>query len=222
MIIRYVLLSLVPALCVARAAAAGLEAGTLFWNADDGQNESLLWGPAARWVPGDGDRPIDVRASLIQGMFNQGGDRERQREVLATGGWAGPWGALAAGWTYHDIDTELRRGFVWSYPEEEKERNADIHGPYLAYGMEWPPGRPLRAAFSAGWMPYDAGDLNDLGYDGSFYDLAGGMQWLAVRLRAEAGYRYRAYRDLPDRVIDDLDFDRSVQDGWYVSLLFRF
>jgi hypothetical protein len=111
---------------------------------------------------------------------------------------------------------------VWSYPEEERERNADVHGPYLAYRLGWPTTHPLRAALTAGWLPYDFGDLNDLGFDGSFYEVAGGLQWLAARVRAEAGYRYRAYRDLPDRSINQEAYDRSTQDGWYAALLFRF
>lgn len=209
-------------LCGSTARGEGFEAGTLLWYADNGQNEALLWGPLLQFVPATNGLPFEACASLIHGKFNQGGDREDVREWLVMAGWVSPLGVLSAGWTYHGIKTDLQRGFVWSYPEEGTERNADLHGPYLAYELTWPPEGPVSATLSAGLMPHDFGDLDDLGYDASFYDLAGGLQWVATRVRAEAGYRYRAYRDLPDRVINETAYERSTQEGLYFSLLFRF
>jgi hypothetical protein len=209
--------------CAARTGlAASLEAGTVFWQADNGQNVCRMWGPAFRMRPLGNAYPLGLSASLLQGTFNQGGDRETQREFLTTADWAGRWGVLSAGYAHHSIKTALQRGFVWSYPDEEQERNADVHGPYLAYGLTWPAARPLRAVLAAGWLPWDAGELGALGFDGAFYELGCGAQWAASRLRGEVGYRYRAYDDMPDRVINEASYDRSVQEGWYLSLLFRF
>ena len=219
---RTILLVLLAAAPAAVPADTGIEAGTILWDADNGQNRTLLWGPVLRLQPPVFGRPPAFRASYLQGTYNQGGDRERHREGRITAGWSSDWGVFAGGWNYLQIDTTLQRHFVWSYPEEEEERNADLHGPLLAYEGAWSLFRELHAVVSGGWMPYDAGDLDELGYDGSFYEVAGGLEWTTPRTRLAAGYRYRRYRDVPDRVINDQSFDRSTQDGWYLDLVFRF
>lgn len=193
---------------------------TTAWRADNGQNATWLWGVGLE-LPVHGTLRLD--ASYLQGRFNQGGDLEENEEVAAyvliqRGAWH-----LGAGYVHLGFANELRRGFVWSYPEEATERNADIHGPALAAGGRWPLGTggwDFRANLA--WLPHDFGDLDDVGYNGRFVQADASLGWTSHRLRLAAGYRFRHFDDVPDRIINDDTFERDTIDGLTVSATLLF
>ncbi len=193
---------------------------TTAWRADNGQNATWLWGVGLD-APVHGNLRLD--ASYLQGRFNQGGDLEENEEVMAFavlqhGAWR--WGA---GFVHLGFANELRRGFVWSYPEEETERNADIYGPALAAGGRWSLGTrgwDIRADLV--WLPHDLGDLDDVGYNGRFVQADASLGWTSHRFRVAAGYRVRHFDDVPDRIINEDLFDRDTIDGLTVSATLLF
>jgi len=162
-------------------------------------------------------------AYYSQGRFNQGGDIEENEEVLLLAGPSSPNWQLGIGFSYLGFSTKLQRGFVWSYPEEEQERNDDVYGPVLFARHE-------RRLFSnntgfyamAIVLPYDFGDLEELGFDGRYAELRGGFFWSGERLRTSAGYQYRRFDDMPDRIINESTFSRNVIQGVLVDLGFYF
>lgn len=207
---------------VAGAAAADparLELETQAWYADNGQDSALLWGPELTLGP---RADLALRAHWWQGSFNPGGDLEDVEEWRVCAGWRrGAWeaGAGYAGIRYH---TDLQPGWAWSYPTEEAERNADIHGP-LAYARgagRWGDS-PLGWRIGGAWLVRDFGDFDDLGYDGAFLEVEAALTLERERWRAGAGYRYRAYRDLPARAVEDERLNRETVDGLFAFLSFR-
>ena len=191
---------------------------TPVWWADNGQNDGVLWGAE---VDGAFSDRAGWSASYLYGSFNQGGDIERHGEWTALARWRFAGWRFGAGWSYHQIDTDLERGFSWSYPEEEQERNADIHGPLLTAGAEIPlSASGLIARVELGALPHDFGELNDLDRNGRYAEALVELAWQAARWRAAAGYRYRLYDDVPPRVINDEVFDRDDMHGVIVSLAF--
>ena len=196
--------------------AAGSRWDTLLWRADNGQNEAWVWGVGAA-VPVQGR--LSAEASFLQGRFNQGGDIERVTETTAllTLRAGRAWFGLGGG--YYGHDTDLERGFVWSYPEEETERNADVYGPLLAAGLRVDlPAPRLGLELTARLLPHDFGDLDEVDANGRFAEAEAAVVWSVGRLTARAGYRYRYQPDTPDRIINDDRLDRSVVQGVLIAL----
>ena len=193
---------------------------TLAWYADNGQDEALVWGPELAWRPREA---LALRARWWQGSFNPGGDIEDVAEWRMTAGWQSPAWEAGAGYAGINHRTELQPNWAWSYPEEEAERNADIHGPLL-YGRAH--GRagatPFGWRLGAAWLAYDFGDFDGLGHDGSFVEVEAALTFARDRWGASAGYLYRTFRDLPDRAVQDERLDRNTQDGLFAALTFLF
>lgn len=220
-VFRFACLLLIAAPPVATANPSPDRAwSTTAWRADNGQNATWLWGVGLD-APVHGDLRFD--ASYLQGRFNQGGDLEENEEITAfaliqRGVWR--WGA---GFVHLGFANELRRGFVWSYPEEETERNADIYGPALTAGGRWALGKrgwDIRADLTL--LPHDFGDLDDVGFDGRFVQADAGLGWTGHRFRVAAGYRFRYFDDVPDRIINDETFARDTIDGLTLSATLYF
>jgi hypothetical protein len=193
---------------------------TTAWRADNGQNATWLWGVGLD-IPVHGALRLD--ASYLQGRFNQGGDLEENDEISALVMIQRDTWRAGAGFVHLGFANELRRGFVWSYPEEETERNADIYGPALAVGARWPLGTggwDLRTDLL--WLPHDVGDLDDVGYNGRFVQADASVGWTGHRFRMAAGYRFRHFDDVPDRIINDDTFERDTIDGLTVSAILYF
>jgi len=193
---------------------------TRAWRADNGQNSAWLWGAE---IAGPVYGRLTGLASFSQGHFNQGGDIEDNEEyLLLTGIDDGPL-EYGIGFSYLAFGNKLQRGFVWSYPEEEKERNTDIYGPVIY-------GRYHQDVFQNGIgfyisglvMPYDFGDFNDLDYNGRYVEISAGLEWTIQQLRLAAGYRYRYFDNLPDRIINDETFQRDEIQGATVEVGFLF
>jgi hypothetical protein len=208
-------------LCAAAAAAdpARIELETQGWYADNGLDAALLWGPELVVTA----RPeLALRARWWQGSFNPGGDIEDVREWRVAAGWRKGIGELGAGYAGVASHTQLQPGWAWAYPEEEAERNADIHGPlvYARAGARWG-GGPLGWRAGAAWLARDFGDFDDLGRDGSFVEVEAALTWERTRWQAGAGYRHRAFRDLPPRAVQDDYVSRDTLDGAFATLSFR-
>lgn len=209
-------------LAVAGASAAGpahFELETQGWYADNGQDSALLWGPELTLGPRS---DLALRARWWRGAFNPGGDLEDVDEWRFTAGWRrGTWEA-GAGYAGIRHDTDLQPGWAWSYPAEEAERNADIHGPlaYARAGGRWGTS-PLGWRIGGAWLVRDFGDFDDLGYDGAFLEVEAALTCERARWCAGAGYRYRAYRDLPARAVEDERLSRETVDGLFAFLSFR-
>lgn len=193
---------------------------THIWSADNGQNTTWMWGAD---VSGPLFSDWNGSAAYSQGRFNQGGDIEENEEVLLLAGPSGPNWQCGFGFSYLGFSTELQRGFVWSYPEEEQERNDDVYGPVLFARYE-------RYIFSENTglyalaivLPYDMGDLEELGNDGRYIEFRGGLIWSGERLRTSAGYQYRRFDDMPDRIINEATFSRNEIQGVLFDLGFFF
>lgn len=193
---------------------------TSVWPADNGQNTTWLWGVG---LAGPATESIDVSASCLQGQYNQGGDIEETSEcLLLVGTEKGIWNA-GVGFSYLSFKTGLQRGFVWSYPEEEAERNADIYGPVVYVGMRYPITETpagLYATLLA--LPYDFGNLDDLGYRARYAEFQAGWFRAGTRIWTSIGYQVRIFDDVPDRIINDRTFPRDRVDGMFAQLGFRF
>jgi len=203
----------------AHADPARFELETQGWYVDNGQDAALLWGPELVVAV----RPdLALRARWWQASFNPGGDIEDVREwrVVAGRAWAGV--EVGAGYAGLSSHTHLQPGWAWAYPEEEAERNADIHGPllYARAGGRWGHG-PFGWRAGAAWLARDFGDFDDLGYDGSFGEGEVALTWEQPRWRAGAGYRYRIFRDLPARAVQDEYVSRDTLDGAFAFLSFH-
>jgi hypothetical protein len=217
MIPRILLLLLVSAAAsYAGPQPAAARWDTLLWRADNGQNEAWVWGVGAALPLGG---RLGAEASVLQGRFNQGGDIEEVSESTALLTLREGRGWVGFGFGYFGHDTDLERGFVWSYPEEEIERNADVYGPLLAAGLRLDVLAPsIHLDLAARLLPHDFGDLDDVDANGRFAEAEAALVWSTGRLTARAGYRYRYQPDTPDRVINDDRFDRSAVQGFLVSL----
>jgi hypothetical protein len=212
----------VSLMCVA-STRAETEAGlfnTRAWRADNGQNSAWLWGAE---INGPVYGKLSGSASFLQGHFNQGGDIEDNEEYLALLGTdAGPF-EFGVGFSYLAFKNELQRGFVWSYPQEEQERNNDIYGPVIYGRYSTPLGSKGVGLYLSGLlMPYDFGDFNDIDYNGRYLEAAAGFDWSIERVRMAAGYRYRYFDDLPGRIINDQTFSRDHIQGVTVEIGFLF
>jgi hypothetical protein len=204
----------------ADAETAPTEWNTLAWRADNGQNSTWLWGAEFNTPVSD---LLRAEVSYIQGRFNQGGDLEENDEVFALLEFAPSWWQAGLGFSYLGFRNELRRGFVWSYPEEEIERNADIYGPALRLRAATPAADSGFGVAGYGLlMPHDFGDLNDVDYNGRFVEIGIEGYWQRDRLRLAAGYRFRHFNDVPRRVINDDTFSRNDIDGVTLSAAFLF
>jgi len=193
---------------------------TAAWRADNGQNTAWLWGVGLNAPIGS---DLRAEASYQQGQFNQGGDLEENDEVLAILEAGSSWWYAGLGFSYLGFRNELRRGFVWSYPEEEVERNADIYGPAIRFRAETPLGSPsIGIAGYTVLMPYDFGDLDDVGYNGRYLELGGECFWQLDRVRLAGGYRFRHFNDVPRRIINDVTYPRDDIDGFTLSVSFEF
>ncbi|HMP73135.1 MAG TPA: hypothetical protein PKE55_07725 [Kiritimatiellia bacterium] len=201
-------------------AIASPQGGAILWHADNGQNQSLLWGPHLYWKTAP---DLITEAHILHGTFNQGGDIERYREYQLLFSQVYPTFDAGFGYRYLDHRNRLQRGFVWSYPEEKDERNADIHGPLIRLSTQTGPGWAGLALYArAAWMPYDFGDFDDLGYDATHWEIDAGLTYSRRNLTASAGYLYRKFRNLPDRIVNDRTFSRDTMDGILLTLRFQF
>ncbi len=188
---------------------------TTAWHADNGQNSAWIWG-----IGGEAALPSSLRleAGYLQGQFNQGGDLEENNEWLVLLKLDQPTWRPGIGFKYLEYNNELRRGFVWSYPEEEIERNADIYGPVVTVDADFPVDWLVHGIRMEGLiMPYDFGDLDDVGYNGSHAELGIQAYWNIHAMRISAGYLYRHFFDVPDRIINDEAFPRDTMQGFTVS-----
>lgn len=202
------------------AAPAGPALETSLWRADNGQDTALVSGAELSL---DAPARLHLRLRYAQGTFNSGGDIEKLdlwRGLVTRTDGPLEWGAGYAGVGYH---TELQPGWAWSYPDEERERNADAHGPVLHARLAQPLGAgpwELRAAGT--WMVVDLGDFDELGGDGAHLELEAGLAYTRARLQAGLGYRWLLFRDLPPRLENDRTFSRNRTDGALLHLTFFF
>lgn len=193
---------------------------TQVWPADNGQNTTWMWGVGLSGpvVPG-----WTGSFNYLQGRFNQGGDIEENHEFLILAGSAMDWWEFGLGFGYLSFDTKLQRGYSWSYPEEEQERNDDIYGPVVYAKFSRPLFRESTGIYSTLLvLPYDLGDLDALGYDGRYLEIRGGFYWSGDRWRTSAGYQYRRFDDMPDRIINDALFSRNDIQGFLFDLAIKF
>jgi len=193
---------------------------THIWPADNGQNTTWMWG-----VDVSGPLFTGWQGSLAysQGRFNQGGDIEENEEFLLLAGPAGTTWQCGLGFSYLTYSTKLQRGFSWSYPEEEQERNDDVYGPVLYAKYEQHMfGENAGLYGMTVLLPYDFGNLEELGFDGRYMEFRGGIFWANERLRTSFGYQYRRFDDMPERIINESTFSRNEIQGVLMDLGFYF
>jgi hypothetical protein len=196
------------------------ELETRAWRADNGQDAALV---SSFEAGGAFTEAGHAYAGYGEGTFNPGGDVEKVQmgHVLITRAWDQL--ELGGGYRFLLFDTELQPDWVWSYPEEEQERNADAHGPALHARWSQPLGRSgWRLTTAATWMVYDLGGFEDLGYDGSHVEVEAGLAWAQPRWSAGTGYRWIRFADLPPRRENERAYDRNQLDGLYGTVTFRF
>lgn len=207
-------------LAIPLAAYAGPALETRLWHADNGQDAALVSGAELSL---DAPARLHLRASYAQGTFNSGGDIEKldlARGLVTRTDGPLEWGV---GYAWVGYDTELQPGWAWSYPDEERERNADAHGPVLHARIAQPLGNGAWGLRAAGtWMVVDLGDFDELGYDGAHLDLETGVTYTRTRLQAGLGYRWLLFRDLPPRLENERTFSRNRTDGALLHLTFFF
>lgn len=210
-------IALLLAACAARAEG---DAGLTLWFADNGQDAAWLAGPALTWSITE---TWVTRVHWIEGRYNPGGDIETADDYRVTAGHRTAFGEFGAGLASIRAETRLQAGWVWSTGTERDERNADIVGPLL-YARAEPAlgGTPLRFVFGAAFLPYDAGDFDDLGHDAQFLEADIGIAFETGRIRATFGYRGRWFRDLPPRFENDRAFDRNTLEGVVTDVRIRF
>ncbi len=199
--------------------AAALDAALGLWLADNRQDDALA-GSLALAMPLS-DRAL-VRCDATRGVFNPGGDVETMHLLRAAA--IRRWGRweLGAGYAAALFSTELQPGWVWSYPEEEAERNADAHGPLLLLAGGGPLAGRVAWRIALGLVPVDLGDFDDMGRNGSFADASALLAWKGARCEVAAGYRITAFRDLPPRVENRALYDRDRIDGFVAQLTLAF
>ncbi len=200
----------------AQPGPAAASVGPKLWLADNGQEHALLGG-----LDFSARLPLQLECvgEFLQGAYHNEGDREAHQHFRGGVQRVFSMGAVGAGFSYQAISTELKPGWVWDddHPEES-ERNADIYGPYLSGVLKgWMGSTPFGWSFSGLWMFRDFGELDSLGYDGSYFSVEGSLfaEWKKIRLAA--GYRYERYRDLPSRSSQGVRTDRNVVRGLFLA-----
>jgi len=195
--------------------------GAKIWYADNGQEHALLGGAvlSAKLL-----RSVEVEGEFLQGDFHNEGDVETHRYFEGECRRRFRYGYAGAGFSYRQVNTELKPGWVWDDDRPEREeRNADIYGPYLAAGLQGPLFcRHLKWRLSTAWMFKDFGELDDLGYDGSHASVEAGLEVAFKKLFLSLGYRYERYRDLPPRLSNGVASDRNVMEGPFSTAGVRF
>lgn len=200
--------------------AAGPALETQLWHADNGQDAALVSGLELGL---DLPARLRLRARYEKGAFNPGGDVEQMdawRGLITRA--IGPW-EFGAGYSAVGFATELQPDFVWSYPAEEQERNADAHGPVLHARVRQPLGQgPWNLRVAGTWLPWDFGDFDALGYDGAHLDLEADLIYARSRLEVGAGWRAVLFDDLPRRVENDTSYNRNRTQGPRLHLTMNF
>ena len=156
--------------------------------------------------------------------YSAQGDTERSDEWQGLAGWR--WRDfvdLGFGVRHSKIYTRLKRGWVWAWSGEKMERNADIYGPMImAKAADEIGDLPLGWYAGASWMFLDLGPLDDIGFDGSHYDLEAGLSYRYARVSGTVGYRIRAFRDMPDSNVLTRWYDRDKADGIFAAVVYEF
>ena len=196
--------------------------GPKVWLTDNGLAEAPLWGGIASM---DITPKIWLSGMYLTGEYHDDYDHtEEQGDAEVLVGYTFDYFDVGLGFRYLTFSVALPAGWRWWTEDEigydeSKQRNADIYGPMVYAGSSYIFGdSPFGLYGGLSWMFKDFGENDDLGFDGSHFNIEGGFSIQLQRLIATAGYRYKKYADLPPRDIDGQKFDRNTVDGFAASL----
>lgn len=199
-----------------------MELNEQLWYADNGQQHALFGGVggAYAWHPA-----WKGALEVLHGQYDSAGDTEKHTRCTARVDWRF-WRMFSAGigGEYFVRDSSLKAGWQWDtdYPEE-KQRNADIFGPclQLCAGDQFG-ASPFTWSLLARWMFLDLGELKDLDYDGSHYQLKAAVGAGFSVFRLSLGYSYLRYRDYPPRISNKVAATADTEQGPYAELSILF
>ncbi len=198
-----------------------LTLGFKVWHADNGQEESSLLG----WtLLCDISRNTWISGMYLAGEYEQPGDTEKNADAELLVGYSLPYVDVGLGFRYLVFDTDLHEGWDW-WPEEEigynegAQRNSDIYGPMIFAGSSHVFGEsPFGVYGEFSWLFKDFGQNDDLGFDGSHFNLEVGSSFHWRRMILMLGYRYKQFSNLPPLDIRGEKFDHEVIDGFTGSI----
>lgn len=198
-----------------------LTLGFKVWQADNGQEDAALLGWTFLY---DISSNTWISASYLAGEYEQPGDTEKNADAEVLVAYSLPYVDVGVGFRYLVFDTELHEGWQW-WPEEEigynegVQRSADIYGPMIFVGSSHVFGEsPFGVYGELSWLFRDLGRNDDLGFDGSHFNLEVGSSFHWRRMLFKLGYRYREFSHLPPRDIAGEKFDHDVVDGFTGSI----
>lgn len=198
-----------------------LTLGLKVWQADNGPEEDFMTG----WTfLCELSRNTWLSGMYLSGEYEQPGDTERNVDTELLVGYRLPYVNVGLGFRYLLFDTELHEGWAW-WPEEEigynegAQRNSDIYGPMICVGSSHVFGEsPFGVYGEFAWLFKDFGQNDDLGFDGSHFNVEVGSSFHWRRMFVLLGYRYKKYSNLPPLDILGEKFDHDVVDGFTGSI----